>query len=81
MQHNPEFERCMDFLARMIEKYGYEVNLLEKGKAQDMNRSDNTSLSNGAEKPSSKGFFPLDFTRSSDTIKLGQKQTSVVPKE
>ena len=25
MQQNIEFERCMDFLARMIDKYGAEV--------------------------------------------------------
>ena len=25
MQHNIEFERCIDFLVRMIDKYGEEV--------------------------------------------------------
>lgn len=25
MQQNMEFERCIDFLVRMIDKYGYEV--------------------------------------------------------
>ncbi len=33
MQQNIEFERCIDFLARMIDKYGEEVlRELEEGK-------------------------------------------------
>ena len=34
MNKNANFERCADFLARMIEKYGDEVNL---PKTVDMN--------------------------------------------
>ena len=36
MAHTVEFERCVDFLARMIEKYGSELNGLPKeDKAED----------------------------------------------
>ena len=39
---NAEFERCADFLARMIEKYGNEVQLPKK--------ADNISKSNRTDK-------------------------------
>ena len=32
MQQNIEFERCIDFLVRMIDKYGEEVRELEEEK-------------------------------------------------
>lgn len=40
MAHTVEFERCVDFLARMIEKYGSELlqelnGLLKEDKAED----------------------------------------------
>ena len=40
MAHTVEFERCVDFLARMIEKYGSELlqelnGLPEEDKAED----------------------------------------------
>ena len=39
MQQNIEFERCIDFLVRMIDKYGAEVlRELEEEKQNESNR-------------------------------------------
>ena len=39
MIKNAEFERCADFLARMIEKYGNEVDLPETAERTDEEKS------------------------------------------
>ncbi len=42
MKYSVEFERCVDFLARMIEKYGNEVELPNTTQI-DKNAEDDTS--------------------------------------
>ncbi len=42
MKYSVEFERCVDFLARMIEKYGNEVELPNTTKI-DQNAEDDTN--------------------------------------
>lgn len=41
MKYSVEFERCVDFLARMIEKYGNEVELPNTTQT-DKNAEDDT---------------------------------------
>ena len=35
MDYSAEYDRCMDFLARMIEKYGDQVDLSDKPMARN----------------------------------------------
>ena len=46
MQQNIEFERCIDFLVRMIDKYGEEVlrELEEKKQNKEEKTAQNTSF-------------------------------------
>ena len=46
MRSNAEFERCADFLARMIEKYGDELSLPQTANEQNCYAINETEHSN-----------------------------------